>query len=122
MFELHGEKVIYFIEEYSHKNWINFDAFFLQIYDYFYWLNDDSKRKERILEIEEYTVNKYINQNKQKNDWEKIRKIFKKSMDYELYSDVQYHNWFIFYKYFDFSKSIYQPYVEMAIYIIFLIC
>ncbi|XP_031638770.1 prolyl endopeptidase-like [Contarinia nasturtii] len=87
VFELHGEK----------------------IYDYFYWLKDDSKRKDRILKIEEYTLEKYINQNKPNNNWQKIRKLFNKSLDYELCYDVQYVNWFIFYKYLDFSKSIYQP-------------
>lgn len=81
----------------------------LQIYDYYDWLKDDSERKDKIMEIEEYTLHKYIKMNTPNNDWQKVRKIFDKPIDYELFSDVQYHNWFIFYRYQNFSKSIYKP-------------
>ncbi|XP_031634997.1 prolyl endopeptidase-like [Contarinia nasturtii] len=80
-----------------------------KIYDYYKWLEKKSVRKKEILQVEADTLEKYLNLNTQENDWVEIRKIFHSPIDYELYSDVQYINGFIFYTYRNFSKSIYRP-------------
>lgn len=80
-----------------------------QIYDYYQWLEKESVRKKEILRVEADTLEKYLNQNTQKNDWPEIRRIFHSPIDNELYSDVQYVNGFIFYTYRNFSKSILKP-------------
>lgn len=82
---------------------------FKQIYDFYKWLENESDRKKEILQVEADTLEKYLNLNTQKNDWSEIRRIFHSPIDYELYSDVQYVNGFIFYTFRHFSKSIYKP-------------
>lgn len=80
-----------------------------QIYDYYDWLKNESERKNRILWNENYSLGKYLELNTQKNDFSEIRKIFRNPIDYELYSDVQLINGYIFYSHRNFAKSIYKP-------------
>lgn len=87
-----------------------------QIYDSYYWLEEDSERRDRILPFEEYTLQKYLHLNAHKNEWYKVRQMFYKSTDYKLFSDVQYRNWWMFYNYMDFSSGIYKPLVDKFVF------
>lgn len=82
-----------------------------QIYDYYEWLEKESKQRNEMIKEEADTLEKYLDFNTQQNNWSEIRKIFQNPIDYELYSDVQYINSYIFYTYRNFSKSIYKPWV-----------
>ncbi|XP_031634996.1 uncharacterized protein LOC116348227 [Contarinia nasturtii] len=84
-----------------------------KIFDYYYYLKDKSERND-ILEVEAETLTKYLELNSQKNDWTEVRRKFYNPMDYEMYSNVQYVNDYIFYSYMDFSKSIYKPIFKRA--------
>lgn len=86
--------------------------YFQQIHDYYDWLKFDTGQRIWILKNELFTLEKYLEINSQNNDWPDIRKIFQHPIDYELYSDVQHINGYIFYSYRNFSKSIYKPYVD----------
>ncbi|XP_055307555.1 uncharacterized protein LOC129571737 [Sitodiplosis mosellana] len=76
-----------------------------KISDYYDWLKNESERKNWILKNENYTLTKYLDLNSQKNDWTEIRKIFHNPIDYELFSDVQLLNGYIFYSNRDFSNQ-----------------
>lgn len=85
------------------------DAFIQQIYDSFHWLEEDTGRRDTHLSFEEFTLQRYLQLNGRKNDWAKVKEIFRDAMDYKIFSDVQYRNWYMFYNYMDFSRRIYHP-------------